>query len=414
MDPADRSTGPPLGESVGNDDQHSHEPARAVSLTGSVHSQEDESEAVHDGFFLMSSSYSQQHSAEVSSISRSTLWSVSLFSITTILLFADQNLMAPNLTAIAHDFGFNDMERDQKLGGDIALAFFVLGAPAAFVIGCLADTTDRSMLFAVTVGIGEGSCLATAFSRTYLELYLARAITGFALGGALPLIYSVLGDLFVAEQRHAVGAIVGAGTGLGILLGQAVAGFIGPTFGWRLPFVLISIPALICGMLVYFTVKDPPRGQMEAAAIAIRRQQLDENRPFVDDNDGENSSQQGVEMPPMELRHTLNAGTESDTNGGSALYHPATSDSTSTSGVSPEGSHDYWVTFRGLLATPTVILALLQGAPGCIPWGIINTFLNDFLSEDKGMTVEVSRRIFYNDSYGKIWTLLTYVSFCQI
>jgi len=39
-----------------------------------------------------------------------------------------QNLMAPNLTAIANDFGFTAAERDQKLGGEIALGFFVLGA----------------------------------------------------------------------------------------------------------------------------------------------------------------------------------------------------------------------------------------------------------------------------------------------
>ena len=34
------------------------------------------------------------------------------------------------------------------------------------------------------------------------------------------------------------------------------------------------------------------------------------------------------------------------------------------------------------------MLALLQGAPGCLPWGIVNTYLNDFLAEDRGMSVE--------------------------
>jgi hypothetical protein len=53
-------------------------------------------------------------------------WAVALFSACTILLFADQNLMSPNLTAIAADFGFSDEERDKKLGGHIALAFFLL------------------------------------------------------------------------------------------------------------------------------------------------------------------------------------------------------------------------------------------------------------------------------------------------
>ena len=43
-----------------------------------------------------------------------------------------QNLMAPNLTAIAHEFGLSDAERDAKLGGEIAFAFFLLGAPGTF------------------------------------------------------------------------------------------------------------------------------------------------------------------------------------------------------------------------------------------------------------------------------------------
>ena len=49
-------------------------------------------------------------------------WTVILLGIATFFLFADQNLMAPNLTMIAREFGFTDVERDQKLGGDIEAA----------------------------------------------------------------------------------------------------------------------------------------------------------------------------------------------------------------------------------------------------------------------------------------------------
>eukprot|EP00983_Pelagomonas_calceolata_P103279 1158896-Pelagomonas_calceolata.AAC.1 len=34
------------------------------------------------------------------------------------MLFADQNLLAPHLTAAGHDFHFTDAERDAKLGGE--------------------------------------------------------------------------------------------------------------------------------------------------------------------------------------------------------------------------------------------------------------------------------------------------------
>lgn len=41
-------------------------------------------------------------------------------------LFADQNLLAPNLSIIATEFNFNDIERDEKLGGNISFGFFVV------------------------------------------------------------------------------------------------------------------------------------------------------------------------------------------------------------------------------------------------------------------------------------------------
>lgn len=295
-----------------------------------------------------------------------------LFSISTVLLFADQNLMSPNLTAMAREFNFNDQQRDTKLGGDIALAFFVLGAPASFVIGCLGDSWNRTRLFAITVGIGEGACLATYFVQSYRQLYVCRAVTGFSMGGALPLIYSILGDLFVAEQRHGVSAMVGIGTGAGIALGQGIAGFLGPTLGWRLPFLVISIPALGCAAMVWLTVQDPERGAMEQAV-------RDHHRRGVDNR---NVDTETLEMIPL------------DENGQEDSNQRANVEPDTILPLEDSSEFDvrlHWVAFRNLMATPTVLLSLLQGAPGCLPWGIVNTYLNDFLSENRGMTVEVSR-----------------------
>lgn len=95
---------------------------------------------------------------------KAATWNVVLFCLLVAFLFADTQLMAPNLTAIANDFGFSPkvrtrppatpgcapakaccdltllgrelaQERDEKLGGAIAFAFFLLGAPAALLIG---------------------------------------------------------------------------------------------------------------------------------------------------------------------------------------------------------------------------------------------------------------------------------------
>jgi hypothetical protein len=355
---------------------------------------------------------------------------VFLFSVTTILLFADQNLLSPNLTAIATEFGFTNEERDRKLGGDIALAFFLLGAPASVLVGLLADQSDRSLLFAWTVGIGEGACFATFWTRTYLQLYICRAITGFSLGGAIPLIYSVLGDLFAAEDRHAVSAVIGIGTGVGIAFGQGVAGFLGPTFGWRLPFLIVSIPALICAALVLFTVPDPERGGMERIVIDMRQQVPVENgddgaseereilsesalsescieMQRLNQSDSNNAVQAGASQTMKlskqgEFKRRITKSSQSKP--AQSQLDPDSSEDHNADGLIVSGSWDsstsrtscgqdwrsHFVTLISLLTCPTVLLTFLQGAPGCLPWGIVNSYLNDFLAEDRGMTVEVS------------------------
>ena len=194
-----------------------------------------------------------------------------LLAITTFL-FMDQNLMAPNLSDIAKAFDFTDKQRDTKLGGEISLSLFLVGAPVSLVVGFQAvhiththththtrthkhthtfffldpqDRVNRKKLYSAVVLIGEVGCLATYFVTKYWQLFVLRALTGVALGGALPLIFSMIGDMYPAEERSSAASYVGLSTGLGVGFGQALAAYVGGVHGWRLPFVLVAAPCLI-------------------------------------------------------------------------------------------------------------------------------------------------------------------------
>jgi MFS family permease len=325
---------------------------------------------------------------------------VILLCLCTILVFADQNLMAPNLTAMARDFHFDDMQRDQKLGGDIALAFFVLGAPASLLIGCWADCTNRARLLAATIACGEGACVATYWVETYAQLYTCRALTGISVGGALPLIYSLLGDLFAAKDRHKASSYVGIGVGVGISLGQGVAGFLGPTFGWRLPFLVIGIPALLCAALFACLVTDPERGGMEDVVLMSR---LRTDTVLHSANEYVSSAEEtnGVDSKPSHHAKPVQrvSSLEMSPLNNHSVSHDADEERANQLNLDPGPASEHrkalglcWCELlapcRGLLSTPTVIFALLQGAPGCVPWGIVNTYLTDFLAVNRGLSVE--------------------------
>eukprot|EP00903_Cladosiphon_okamuranus_P006010 g5930.t1 len=261
---------------------------------------------------------------------RSRTFTLTLMTLVVVLLFADQNLLAPNLSAVAEEFGFDEVEKDRHLGGDIAIAFFGFGAPASLLIGWLTDVVDRRNLFVTIVLIGELGALATVFATTFSQLFWTRAITGVAIGGGMPLVYSILGDLVGSAGRTEASGMVGISIGIGQGMGQVVAGFTGSctSLGWRLPFLLVALPCLALTVLMLVATRDPPRGRLEAG-----------------------------------LQEHFQAGGE---------Y---------TERPSLKG-------LRMLASTPTVLLVLLQGLPGCIPWSVITVYLPDFLHKQRGLSIE--------------------------
>ena len=69
-----------------------------------------------------------------------------LIGLISFFMFADQNLMGPNLTLIAEDFGLVDV-KDQYLGGLIPLVFWIFGGTVTLFIGYYADLMSRKKSF---------------------------------------------------------------------------------------------------------------------------------------------------------------------------------------------------------------------------------------------------------------------------
>ena len=59
----------------------------------------------------------------------------------------------------------------------------------------------------------------TLAAQTYWEFWVTRAVTGMSIGGATPLIYSMVGDLYNDELRGKVSAFVTVFGSLGTFIG---------------------------------------------------------------------------------------------------------------------------------------------------------------------------------------------------
>ena len=302
-------------------------------------------------------------------------YAVALLTVTSAFLYADQNLLSPNLSAVAEEFGFDDREKDLYLGGYLQLAFFVVGAPASLIIGWLADKTPRVRLLAVVVAIGEAPCLGTFWVETYWQLFATRALTGVAVGGCLPLLFSVCGDLFPANERAYVATVLTVATGAGIALGQIMAGTVGPAFGWRVPFLLAAAPAILLALVAYLTIEEPERGAMEQAVLErARARHVEKNT----ERDTGIRSPSGTTARPIAVGSATTPPRDArDARVGAAAAVP----------FAYAAKIDL-AKLRRQLRVPSNALILAQGLPGTVPWGMLNAYFVDYLHAQKGLAVE--------------------------
>lgn len=280
-----------------------------------------------------------------------------LLCLTTFFLFADQNLLSPNMSAIAEEFNFTPAEKDSKLGGEIAFGFFIVGGVVSVVVGGWADTANRCKLFMWIVLLGEVACLATYLVTTFEQLLVCRILTGISIGGCGPIVYSILGDCFPGSSRVYVSTFMGLSMSAGISCGQLLAGFMGTTHGWRSPFIVIAIPAILCGVLVFFTANEPKRGNYMGLDLAKDETNLSIASP----------SSRGPMDPETDNKDKI---------------------------VDPHSETLQLHKIIDLLRTPTVALCYLQGIPGCVPWSIITVFMSDYLSTDRGLSISQATFIF--------------------
>lgn len=271
---------------------------------------------------------------------------------------------------IAHDFNFTDQERDTKLGGHISVAFFLLGLPACLLIGALTDVVPRKKLLVWTVVLGQGPCLLTLLVTQYWQLFALRTLTGIAVGGALPLIFSIAGDLFPSTSRSYASSMVGLCMHLGGMCGQGAAGYLGPTFGWRVPFAVVAVPGLLVALAVAAFAVEPRRGGSEggASGAAVAASASEASAAA-----GSSSSASSSSLPSSSAAAGTGAGA------GAASFTGFARGALKKAGA--------------VLRRPTNVMGFLQGIPGCVPWSVINVFMNDYLAVDKGLGVHLATTV---------------------
>ncbi len=180
-----------------------------------------------------------------------------LYILLTIGTFIQTILPAlmPNLTET-----FPDMTTG-KIGYIMGTMILTM-AGAGVVMGYLGDKVNRMHIACIGSSITTIFTILSGFISTYPQLFICQVGASLGLGATLPVMASIIADLFPQEERgKAFGTLSIITTVLGELGGVVIALILFPN-NWRITYYIMGGVSAIFTPILYFT-KEPKRGANE-------------------------------------------------------------------------------------------------------------------------------------------------------
>jgi len=176
----------------------------------------------------------------------------------------DVQMFGLAIPALIAAFGLSKAEAG--LLGSVTLFF---GAFGGFIGGGLADRFGRVKALQVTVAIYALATFACAFTQSYSQLLVLKAIQGLGFGAEWACGAVLMAEAIRAQHRgKALAAVQSAwavGWGLAVVTSALVFTYAPPDIGWRILFGAGLLPALLI-IFIRRGVPEPPRAHKQSEA----------------------------------------------------------------------------------------------------------------------------------------------------
>ncbi|MGC8696557.1 MAG: MFS transporter [Conexivisphaera sp.] len=167
----------------------------------------------------------------------------------------DIDTMSASIAPIKSIFNLNPLMTTLTISMAFIGMFF-----GSLISGTLADRYGRRRLFVITLSIIAIGSFLTAISTNLYELWIFRFITGFGIGGDMPVVWAYLTEMTPTKYR---GRLMGIAMILGVLslptVGLTATYFVStfPVNGWRYVFLTGALIALAVLAVRYFAPESP-------------------------------------------------------------------------------------------------------------------------------------------------------------
>jgi len=200
--------------------------------------------------------------------------------------------------------------------------------------GYMSDKISRKKVIMFGTGLWGLWTAAVGLTQNFGQLLTIRAISGIGLGCLLPATFSIMSDTFPPKDRgKALGLMEAIGV-LGIIIATVGLGFLATPALWRYGYFLLGGFSVISGLVVWFLVDEPVRGEAEPELAGV-----------ITAADAQKFGLQLSDLPKV-------------------------------------------------LKIPTIWVAIAQGLAGTMPWIVMGSFLITWLVNDRGIPTENATFVF--------------------
>ncbi|MEA3326066.1 MAG: MFS transporter [Chloroflexota bacterium] len=210
--------------------------------------------------------------------------------------------------------------------------------------GYLSDKISRKMVILFGTGIWGLWTAAVGFTQNFGQLLVIRAISGIGLGCLMPATFSIMSDTFPPKDRgKALGLMEATGI-FGIIIATVGLGFLATPTLWRWGYFLLGGFSVLSGIMVWFLVKEPVRGEAEPELAGKITQQ--------------DAKQFGLKLADV----------------------------------------------TKVLRIPTIWVAIGQGLAGSMPWVVMQSFLITWLVNERNIPAENATLVFAGIVFGTVFS----------
>ena len=181
---------------------------------------------------------------------------VAVLWVVMLLRFVDLQIVAVLLESIRREFEVSDTLLGLMTGSAFAIFYGTLGVPIAW----LADRYNRRNIIVASVGLWSAMTALCGFAGSFTALFIARMGVGVGEAGGQPPAYSLVSDYVPPEKRSSVLAILNSAVPFGVFCGFIIGGWVNQHYGWRAAFMVVGLPGVLIALLIWLTVREPPRG----------------------------------------------------------------------------------------------------------------------------------------------------------